>query len=169
MSPSSRGTIILDSVPLEEVSSFKYLGASFTATGQAVDGIAVRINLARATFNPLHTSLWSRLEISRRTKERIFESVVRTILLYGCETWPLRVEDQRSPEVSDNDCLRRLLGRRSLDRVPCAVFRRQLHLRALPPVLLQRRLRWFGHAARRPAGEIIREVINPEPPAHWCK
>ncbi len=36
-------------------------------------------------------------------------------------------------------------------------------------MLLQRRRRWFGHAARRPAGEIIREVINPEPPAHWRK
>ncbi len=50
-----------------------------------------------------------------------------------------------------------------------AVLRRQHHLRALPPVLLQRQLRWFGHAARRPAGEIIREVINPEPPVHWRK
>ncbi len=92
------------------------------------------------------------------------------ILLYGCETWPLRVEDQRRLEVFDNDCLRRIRGRRRrLDRVPCAVLRRQLHLRAVPPVLLQRRLRWFGHAARRLAGEIIREVINPEPPVHWCK
>ncbi len=69
------------------------------------------------------------------------------ILLYGCETWPLRVKDQRRLEVFDNDCLRRILGRRRLDRAPCAVLRRQLHLRALPPVLLQRRLRWFGHAA----------------------
>ncbi len=40
---------------------------------------------------------------------------------------------------------------------------------ALPPVLLQRRLRWLGHAARRPTGEIICEVINPEPPVHWRK
>ncbi len=36
-------------------------------------------------------------------------------------------------------------------------------------MLLQLRLRWCGVAARRPAGEIIREVINPEPPAHWRK
>ncbi len=57
MNPSSRGTIILDGVPLEEVASFKYLGASFTATGQAVGEIAARINLERATFNRLHTSL----------------------------------------------------------------------------------------------------------------
>ncbi len=43
----------------------------------------------------------------------------------------------------------------------------QLHLRALPPMLLQRRLRWFGRAARRPAGEIIRDVIDPVPLTHW--
>ncbi len=36
-------------------------------------------------------------------------------------------------------------------------------------MLLQRQLRWFGHAARRPAGEIIRAVINPEPSVHWRK
>ncbi len=106
--------------------------------GQAVGDIDARINLARVTFNRLYTSLWSRHDISRRTKGRIYESVVRTILLYDCETWPLRVEDQRRLEVFDNDCLRRILGRRRLGRVPCAVLRRQLHLRALPPVLLQR-------------------------------
>ncbi len=167
MSPSSRDTIILDGVPSEDVSSFKCLGASFTATGQAVDEIAGRISLARATFNRLHTSLWLRCEISHRTKGRIYESVVRTIMLYGCETWPLRVEDQRRLEVFDSDCLRRILGYRRQDRIPCVALRHRLHLRALPPVLLQRRLRWFGHAARRPASKIIREVINPESSAHW--
>ncbi len=120
-------------------------------------------------FNRLYNSLWSRHEISRRTKGRIYESVVRTILLYGCVTWSLRVEDQRRLEVFDNDCLRRILGRRRLDRVPRNVLRHQLHLRALPPVLLQRRLRWFGPTALRPVSEIIREVINPEPPVHWRK
>ncbi len=37
--------------PLEEVSSFKYLGASFTATGQAFGEIKARINVERAAFN----------------------------------------------------------------------------------------------------------------------
>ncbi len=92
--------------------------------------------------------------------------MIRTILLYGSETWPLRVEDQRRLKSFDNDCMCRLLCRRRLDPVPSAVFRRQLHLRALHPVLLQRRLRLFGHAARRPVGEIIREVSNPESPVH---
>ncbi len=80
--------------PLEKVSSFKYFGASFTATGQAFGEIKARINVARAAFNRLQPSLWSRLEISHRTKGCIYESVVTTILLYDCETWPLRIEDQ---------------------------------------------------------------------------
>ncbi len=86
-------------------------------TGQAVGEIAAIINLARATFNRLHTTLWSRHEISRRTKGHIYESVVRTILFKGCETWPLRVEDQSCLEVFSNDCLRCILGRCRLDRV----------------------------------------------------
>ncbi len=62
-----------------------------------------------------------------------------------------------------------VLGCRRQDRIPCVALRHRLHLRALPPVLLRCRLRWFGHAARRPAGEIIREVIKPGHPAHWRK
>ncbi len=45
----------------------------------------------------------------------------------------------------------------------------QLHLRGLPPVRLQRRLRWFWHAARSPIGEIIRETIKPATSVHWRK
>ncbi len=76
-------------------------------------------------------------------------------------------EDQRCLKVFDNDCLRRIIGRRRRDRVPCDVLRHQFHLRALPPTLSQRRLRWFGHAARRPVGEIIRDVIDSVLLTHW--
>ncbi len=93
--------------------------------------------------------------------------MIRIILVYGCETWPLCVEEQRCLEVFDNYCLRRILGRRRRDRVPCEVLRHRLHLGVLSTTLLQRRLRWFGHAARRPAGKIIRDVIDPLAPTHW--
>ncbi len=35
---------------------------------------------------------------------------MRSILLYGCETWPVRVADERMLEVFDNDSIRRILG-----------------------------------------------------------
>ncbi len=49
----------------------------------------------------------------------------------------------------------------------CAVLRQRLQLPTLLALLLQRRLRWFGHAARRAHGEFIRELINPDVPRTW--
>ncbi len=66
---SQQRQIFLEGVPLEEVAAFKYLGASFTATGEAVQEIKNRINSTRMAFNRLHTALWSRREISRKNQE----------------------------------------------------------------------------------------------------
>ncbi len=62
--------ITLGGIPLEEVESFKYLGSSLTATGQAKDEISGRIGLARSAFTRLKATLWSRREISPKTKGR---------------------------------------------------------------------------------------------------
>ncbi len=34
-------------------------------------------------------------------------------------------------------------------------------------LLVQRSLRWFGHAARRPEGELIKDLLLPTPPRTW--
>lgn len=38
-----------------------------------------------------------------------------------------------------------------------------------PSGLLQSRLRWFGHAARRGEGEVIRDLLVEKPLADWRK
>ncbi len=76
----------LGGVPLEEVESLKYVGSSFTATGQAKDEISGRIGLARSAFSRLKATLSSRREVSLKTKGRLYDALVRTIHLYGCET-----------------------------------------------------------------------------------
>ncbi len=43
-------------------------------------------------------------------------------------------------------------------------LRRRLCLTSIPAMLVQRRLRWFGHATRRPEGELIKELLLPTPP-----
>ncbi len=68
--------ITLGGVPLEEVESFKYLGSSFTETGQAKDEIIGRIGLARSAFSRLKATLWSRRKISLKTKGHIYEALV---------------------------------------------------------------------------------------------
>ena len=113
------------------------------------------IGAARSAFVCLKRSLWGPREISTATKGRIYQAIVPAILLYGCETWPLRAVDQRRLEVFDTDCLRYILRCSRIDRVPTSTLHRRLNLCPLPPVLLQRRLQWFRHAARRPERESL--------------
>ncbi len=46
-------------------------------------------------------------------------------------------------------------------------LRRRLSLTSIPALLVRRRLRWFGHAARRPQGEPIRDTLLPTQPRTW--
>ncbi len=88
-------------------------------------------------------------------------------MFYGCETWHVRVVDERILEVFDNDSTRRILRVRRRDCVPTVELRRRLSLASIPALLVQRRLRWFGHAARRPEGELIKDLLLPTPPRTW--
>ncbi len=45
----------------------------------------------------------SHSETAMRTKGRIYQALVCSILLYGCETWPVRGADERILEIFDND------------------------------------------------------------------
>ncbi len=120
---------------------FKYLGSMFVTNGQGTEEIRSRINLARSAFSRLRSCLWSRREISLRTKGRVYKAVVRSILLYGCETWPVRVADERMLDVFDNDSIRCILRVRRRDCMPPVELRRHLYLTRIPALLVQRRLR----------------------------
>ncbi len=123
----------------------------------------------RSAFARLKSALWSRREISLRTKVRIYEALIRTILLYGCEKWPVRVEDHRWLEVFENDCLGCLFPCSRRDRVP----------QRIPPSTLQSSCSPFGLPPTSPTlvwarfqtgpCEIIREVICPTPRPTWRK
>ncbi len=46
--------------------------------------------------------------------------------------------------------------------MPTVELRRRLCLTSIPALFVQRRLqRWFGHAARRPEGELIKDLLLP--------
>ena len=153
--------LTLDGVNLEDVQSFVNLGLTIMPSRQGAAEVEYRIGAARSTFVRLKRSLWGQWEISTATKGRIYQAIVWTIILYGCNTWPLRAVDLWKLEVFDNDCLRYILRCRRIDHVPTTTLRHRLNLRLLPPIQLQRLLWWFGYAARHPEGELTHNVLLP--------
>lgn len=142
-------------VTIEDVEIFSYLGSVITKTGGADLDIQSRINKARYAFRSLE-KVWRSNIISRRTKIRIFNSSVKSVLLYGSETW--RVTDILSNKlrVFTNKCLRRIC------RIfyPDTISNARLHsLTGSEPVdieIRRRKWRWIGHTLRKPDNDIAK-------------
>ncbi|BHF80696.1 hypothetical protein SprV_0702382400 [Sparganum proliferum] len=157
-----------DGCQLEEVDSFKYLGARLLPTGQSKDDIVSRIDAARWVFSSLRKCLWIRRYLSIATKIRVYRASVRSVLLYGCECWALRVEDERKLEVFDHHCLRTILRVKFTDFVSNETVRARCNnITRITQAIQERRLRWFEHVLRRPPQELSVTVLDPAPLPYW--
>ena len=82
--------------------SFVYLGRAVSQQGGMDRDVTERIGKARATFVMLK-NFWASGEISMRTKLRIFNSSVKSFLLYGCD-----MVDNTDDATKDSDILQHL-------------------------------------------------------------
>lgn len=89
--------------------SFTYLGSVINNTGETDEHVLARIGKARNAFNILANIRRSR-EITTATKIRIFNSNVKSVLLYGSETWRMTEKTVSELQTFVNRCLRRILG-----------------------------------------------------------
>jgi hypothetical protein len=70
---------------IEQVESFLYLGSMVTEDGGAKEDVRNQIRKANGAFIQLYP-VWKNRNISRKTKLRLFNSNVVSVLFYGCET-----------------------------------------------------------------------------------
>ncbi|CAH8568851.1 unnamed protein product [Schistosoma intercalatum] len=77
--------ITIDGEDLEDVKTFTYLGIIGEQGGSDAD-VKARIGKARAAYLQLK-DIWNSKQLSTKTKVRIFNTNVKTVLLYGAETW----------------------------------------------------------------------------------
>ena len=86
MNTTANTPVSVDGEPIREVESFVYLGSVADLQGGTDRDVTARIGKARAAFVMLK-NIWASGRISMRAKLRIFNSNVKSVLLYGCETW----------------------------------------------------------------------------------
>ena len=77
--------ITIDSNNIDTVQEFKYLGIIIDKDGGAFEDVKKRIKNENSAFVQLYP-VWKSYVISRETKIKIFNSNVKSVLLYGCET-----------------------------------------------------------------------------------
>jgi hypothetical protein len=153
---------------LQLVDTFCYLGSIISMNGDGAPEISTRIAKAEGAFALLSGCLWSNDRISLATKLSIYYASVRPVLLYGCETWPLRAADLNRLQSFEHRCWRRILRISYLDHVSNADVQHRIRPRRLcSQEIKHRRLTYCGHVLRRDHDFIPRRCLMEKPKPVW--
>ena len=107
--PTPSTKIIMNGEELEEVETFKYLGALINKEGNSTLEIKARFAIAPSAMSKL-TRIWKSPNIETTTKIKLYKSLITSIALYGCESWTLIADTERRIQAFEFKCLRRILG-----------------------------------------------------------
>ena len=100
---------MLEGEGLEEVESFRYLGSIVDTRGGTEADVKTRISKARAAFHILR-NVWISRVISKTTKIRLFNTHVKSVLLYGADTWRKNKTTLKRIPTFVNQFLRKIIG-----------------------------------------------------------
>ena len=95
---------------------------------------------------------------------------MRSVLLYGSETWPLKAEDVRGLSVFDHCCLRSIREVWWEHRISYTKVRRRVLRPKHMPIIEQlhnHRLRWLGHVLRMSDDRLPWRALFAEPKSSW--
>jgi len=104
---TTNSQIFVNSEPLEQVDDFTYLGSIISKDNAAQKDIQARLGKARGAF-ARQKSIWKSTQYSTGTKIKLYNSVVKPVLLYGSECWRVTQNDMKKISVFHNGCLRRI-------------------------------------------------------------
>lgn len=147
----------------ERVQSFNYLGVIITEKSEEKDEIQNRLAKGSKSAGALSRLLKSK-QLTRQAKIKLYETVIRPTVLYGCETWILTKNLEESLEVWERKMLRKIYGgvkegemwRRRTNEELTELYRRE----KITTAAKKQRLRWLGHLYRLPKGRASRAAME---------
>jgi len=152
----------IDGDPIDEVDSFVYLGSMLDTHGGTDRDVTARIGKARTAFIMLKNT-WSSREISISTKLRIFNSNVKSVLLYGSETWRMTKKTKQKIQTFINTCLRRIFHIRWPEKIRNAELWQRAGQEPVESQILKRKWGWIGHTLRKPKSSVTRQALQWNP------
>ena len=130
---------------VETVLDFIFLVSKITADGDGSHEIKRHLLLGRKVMTNLDSILESR-DITLPTKVHLVKAIVFPVVMYGCESWPIKKAEHQRIDAFELWCWRRLL------RVPWTIRRsNQSILKEINPqcslerLMLKLKLQYFGH------------------------
>jgi hypothetical protein len=101
--------LIVGDYKFERVEKFCYLGSLISHDNDVSQEIKQCIVVANKCYYGLARQLKSRV-LSRHNKIKIYKMLIRPVLVYGLETWQLKIGDIASLGVFERRILRAIYG-----------------------------------------------------------
>jgi hypothetical protein len=121
--------------------------------------VTTRSRCAWKKFNELAPFLTSRGP-SLKMKGKVYEACVRSCMMYGCETWPMRKDLEMRMLRTEMRMVRRMCGvQLNTDKSDTEV-RELFGLELMTTSLRKKRLRWFGHVMRKDENDWVKKSYS---------
>ena len=153
---------MLEDTALEEVERFVYLGSIVDKQGGTDADVKKRVGKARMAFQQLR-NVWVSKHLINKLKIKIYNAMIKPVLLYGAETWRASVTNIKKLQSFTNNCLRRILGIHWPDKISNLKLWQRTRQKPIEQEILQRRWRWIGHTLWKPTSNTTRQALNWNP------
>ena len=138
----------VNGLALEDEEKFIYLGATVCKQGGGEEDINARLGKARGAFVKLNR-LWNSSFVPRKTKIRLYETLVKPVVMYGGETGKTNEGNAKKIDVFQNRCLRRLMKMKWQDKISNRELLERANVERLSEELRRRTWRFIGHILRQ--------------------
>jgi hypothetical protein len=157
------GGIDIIQTHLEQVKSFKYLGSIVNGNNTIEEEIKGRISFGNKAFYGNQDLFKSKL-LSKKSKLRMYQTLVRPVVTHACETWVLKENIKSKLRVFERKVLRRIYRStkesdgtwriKSHDELNKLIGNKNIinYIKA-------QRLAWFGQVHHMPNNSMAKESV----------
>ena len=144
-----------DAVKKEEWRRVKKLGSLL---GDRED-ISRRKSLSTSSLRKLD-AMWVRKKLKTTRRMKLYNSLVRSILLYNCSTWGMSVSDERKMDSFHRQQLRHMLNIKYPNKISSKQLYKTTHSHTISADIVKQRWKLFRHTLRmdkeRPARKAMK-------------
>ena len=159
LNTTPRTPVTVNGHKLDYVEDFTYLGSLVSKEDATQKDIRARLGKAHSVFIRLQ-SIWKSKQYSLRTKVRLYNSNVKSVLLYGSECWRVTVSDMKRIDAFHNRCLRKICRIFWPERISSQELHRGTKCNSDALEIKRRHFRWLGHVFRMAPERIPKVALG---------